>query len=324
VLAAPPLATQPDSLESLPVASPTQASNPVDTAAVSGQTRLQQARERRQRALQLYDEGAFDLSLVELRRAYELAPTYRLLYDIALLSLLVSDYAGAMDAFERYSREGGEAITTARRAAVEDKLRQLAAQVVVVDVRVNIDGARVFVDDRSQGISPLPAPLRMNAGFRRISAQAKGRLPDTRGIELRPGDQATIELSLATAAVDARLEPSMNSPASRVPWVAWGGTAVLVVAAAATGARALSAQHEYERLTRELGVTRQELDDVDQRAFHWSVAADVLGVSALALGIYATVITLRAAATENSQRRPDSETLGLSISPHSASVRLAF
>ena len=73
-----------------------------------------------------------DAALVELRRAYELAPSYKLLFNIGQVHLQKSDYASALDSFERYLAQGGDKIARKRRREIEalvEKLRQRVAEV---------------------------------------------------------------------------------------------------------------------------------------------------------------------------------------------------
>src|SRR5688500_17904592 len=77
--------------------------------------RAQEARTRYERALQLYNEGASEGALVEFERAYQLAPSYKLLYNIALIRLQLNDYAQALKAFQEYLAEGGTEIPSVRR-----------------------------------------------------------------------------------------------------------------------------------------------------------------------------------------------------------------
>ncbi|MEY2930341.1 MAG: hypothetical protein RL033_1090, partial [Pseudomonadota bacterium] len=253
------------------------------------QDRLSAARERRERAVKAYDDGSLEIALLEFRRAYELAPTFRLLFNLAMVSRELRDYAQATAYFERYLSEGGSEIPPARRTAVETALRELMANTILVRVHVNALGAEIFVDDHAVGRAPLSAPLRLNAGFRRISARAAGRLPDARAVQLAGGEAATIELVLLLPAVEQR-QPvaAMSRP---VPWLAWGGTAVLAASAVFSGAEALAADRRQERLLGDLGVTRASLDRADRSARRWSLAADALGASALALGLYSAYLT---------------------------------
>lgn len=80
------------------------------------------ARARVKRGLELYDEGDFRLALVELERAYEIAPSYKLLYNIGQIHMQLGEYARAQRAFRRYLDEGGAEITPERRTEVEKDL----------------------------------------------------------------------------------------------------------------------------------------------------------------------------------------------------------
>lgn len=271
--------------------------------ATSGTTtpdQLRDAERRYTRALQLYDEGAFDAALLELQRAYELAPSFRLLYNLGIVSLKLRDAAGAMGFFERYLSDGGDAVSAETRADVTQKLRELSFSVATVVVVVNVPGATVLVDDRVIGTAPLPAPLRLNAGLRRVTARAPNRPADSRVLELAGGDRTQLELWLAPAterapatmpaAVPASAPP--GEPSRAFPWLAWGGTLALAGAATWAGLEALSAQHDYDDKLKQAPVTRRDLDHADAIATRYSVTADVLAVSAIALGGYALYLTL--------------------------------
>src|SRR5688500_5179247 len=62
----------------------------------------------------LYQEQAFRAALVEFERAYEIAPDYRLLYNIGQTKLRLQDYLGAVQSYETYLTEGGASIPPER------------------------------------------------------------------------------------------------------------------------------------------------------------------------------------------------------------------
>jgi hypothetical protein len=258
-------------------------------------SQLREASERYQRALKSYDDGNFDAALVEFRRAYELAPTFRILYNLGVVSLELRDYASALGYFERYLFDGAASISAEQRAEVERKIRDLSTHVAHVTVVVDLPGAEIAVDDRPVGASPLAAPLRINAGTRKISARASGRVPDVRVIELAGGDSSRIELNLTSPRIPVAVlpPPSVEPPSRPVPWLAWGGTAVLTGAAVVVGLQAVAADRDYDDALDTPGTSRKRLDDADAKATRLSVAADVLGLGALALGGYALYLTLR-------------------------------
>src|SRR5262245_43270875 len=68
---------------------------------------FEEAGRRYNRAIELFNEGSYDASLLEFRRSYELAPSYKILYNIALVNVQLNDYAQALNYFEQYMSEGG-------------------------------------------------------------------------------------------------------------------------------------------------------------------------------------------------------------------------
>jgi hypothetical protein len=306
-------------------AAPPSVSPPATTSGTAPDT-LRDAERRYARALQLYDEGAFDAALLELQRVYELAPSFRLLYNLGIVSLKLHDAAGAMGFFERYLHDGGDAVPADTRADVTQKLRELSLSVATVSVVVNVPGATILVDDRAVGTAPLPAPLRLNAGLRRVTARAPSRPADSRVLELAGGDRTQLELWLAPANEPAPATapssgtPSTTTPSAALPagapitepprpfpWLAWGGTLALAGAATWAGLEARSAQHDYDDKLKQVPVTRRDLDHADAVATRYSVTADVLAVSALALGGYALYLTLT---REPGREAPASASLG--------------
>jgi tetratricopeptide (TPR) repeat protein len=85
----------------------------------------EEARMHFRRGVDLFQEGAHRAALVEFERAYQVAPDFRVLYNIAQAKYQVHDYLGATQMFERYLHEGGNAVPAARRNVVEFTLSSL-------------------------------------------------------------------------------------------------------------------------------------------------------------------------------------------------------
>jgi hypothetical protein len=272
---------------------------------------LREAGDRHELAFKLYDEGAYEAALSELKRAYELAPTFRILYNLGVMSLAVHDHAGATEYFERYLIEGGEAIPNDVRAQIGEKLTELARLVARVSIHVNVAGAEVSVDDRVVGVAPLAGVLRLNAGSRRLSAHAHGWLPDSTVVSLAGGDDRRVTLTL-TDPRSRVVSPAEMVSARTFPWAGFAATALLTAGSVASGVEALAAQRDFERKRRVLGISSSELREADSRAFRWSVAADALGVAALAAGGYSLYLTL-AAPDAPSPEPPHGQALRLDV-----------
>ena len=97
---------------------------PAAQAAPSEETK-KQASSHFRRAVELYQEGAFRAALVEFQSAYDIAPDYRLLYNIGQTRLQVQDYLGASRSYEQYLTEGGSQVAPERRTEVETALGAL-------------------------------------------------------------------------------------------------------------------------------------------------------------------------------------------------------
>jgi hypothetical protein len=267
----------------------------------------------------LYKDGDYEAALIEFRRAQELTPNYRVLFDIGQSLYQLQRYADALKAFEDYLAQGGTQISPVRRASVEADLKALRARVGHIEIVVNVDGAEVRVDDQAVGTSPLPAPVLVSVGHRKITVARADRISVEKFFDIAVGDHARAVFDLPAAAASAPTpSPSPVSPpaasekgvtssppalaatpppepekGSSLTWVPWATTGVLAVATGVTGAFALSSK---SALTRDLGAFPGDPNQISQdrsKANTFAVASDVLlGASAISLGV-ALYVTLR-------------------------------
>lgn len=225
---------------------------PTPTTAPSGAA-VQEARERNAKALKLYqEEGAVEAALAEMERAYDLAPSYKLLFNIGQMARTARDYALALHAYERYLAEGGDDVPDKRRRDLLAEIKELRTYVATLDIRVNQAGAQVFVDDVPLGTSPLADKVVVNAGRLRLRA-ALGAQQDSEQVIVAGGDEVTVELELGAAPGTAPADA--GSPSSQTPgaptedsgagmspylWIGFGAAVLLGGGAGVTGGLALS------------------------------------------------------------------------------------
>src|SRR5205814_1517107 len=74
--------------------------------------------------------------LPEFRRAYELTPVYKILFNVGQTNLQLNNYADALSAFETYLAAGGAEIPAKRRAAVEKDIAELQRKTASITVTV--------------------------------------------------------------------------------------------------------------------------------------------------------------------------------------------
>jgi len=290
---------------------------------------LQEARTRYEKGKQLYTEGAFDAALAELQRSYELAPSYKILYNIALVQRARNDFAGSLSAYEKYLSDGGKDLASSRKQEVQKEIDTLKTLVARADIKTNVADAEVLVDDSPIGKSPISGYV-LNPGSHRISATKEGRQPAVKVIKVAGGDSVSVELDLPDAsAPQPTAQPTVTAaptetssgtttapdftssgsgtapppppPPERGPvWVGWALTGALAVGAGVTGGLAMSKASAHTDLRKQADVTADQLASSRGDAKTLALVTDVLvpcAVVAGAVSLYFSVRTLGPAKT---------------------------
>jgi hypothetical protein len=246
-------------------------------------------------AVGLFREGDYRAALVEFRRAYDLSHNYRTLYNIAQAEYELQDYAAALRSFEKYLIEGGADIEPERRVAVKAEMKRLSARVAKLDIKSNVAGADVLVDDVVVGRTPLSEPLVVSAGRRKITIQKADMSPASRAVDVAGGDTQTVVLDLAppkpVLPKNAVVEPPREPPPSRTAlWLSLAATGALTGGAVVTGLLAVGAHDDAEAKLSARGVTAREVESAHSKTTNLALATDILGGAAIAMGIVTIVI----------------------------------
>lgn len=282
-----------------------------DTKPLPTEAQKAEARARYDRGLKLYDQGAYEAALVEMRRAYELHPTFKILYNLGLIHKQLNDHAAALDAFNGYLNEGGKKVDPKRHAEVEKYLAELKPLVATITIQVDVAGAEVSVDDLAIGTSPLAAPITVNAGKRKVSAKLAGKPAATKVLTVAGSDAVTVKLELdepktaapatstttLTTTTPRPTEPS--EPSRQVPWLAWGVTGVLAVGAGTFGILALTSSSDLADKRATPNTSRDDLDAASSRTKTFAIVTDVLIVGTLAAAGVSAYLTFRAPKTKD-------------------------
>jgi hypothetical protein len=297
----------------------------------------EEARSRYERGKQLYEEGAFDAALIEFQRAYDLAPSYKILYNIGQVHRQRNDYASALRVFERYLKEGGADIDAKRKAEIDKEIAQLKGRVATLQITTNVPGAEILVDDEPVGKTPLAQGVLVNSGKRRITASKEGRVPVSKIINVAGSDTMKIALDLvessgggpattappATAAPPASAAPgappatgtststSLSPEKPPVPWLAWTITGALGVGAAVTGILALGASNDLKDKRAQPDASRKDLDDGSNRTKTLALVSDLLLVGTVVAGGVSIYLTVSEPSKESSARLKGPVRLGV-------------
>ncbi len=254
---------------------------------------VDQARQHFLRGVELYREGNYRAAIIEFERAYEIAPNYKVLFNIGQAYLELQDYAAALTAFERFSSEGGAELTDQQKSDVEAEIKKLAGRIAKVEMTVNVPDATISVDDVTVGRSPLTKPLTLSTGRHKIVVSREGYVPETRLVDLAGGDVRQLQVVLnEVAAPKPAAEPApvapkavQSDPGMGTPfWVSLGLTGAFAVGSGVTGFLALSAKNDNEDQAKTLGTTRADLEDSQQRMDNFALATDILLGAAVVAG----------------------------------------
>jgi tetratricopeptide (TPR) repeat protein len=293
---------------------------------------VEEARVRFQRGVQLFHEGSFEAALAEFRRAYQIAPSYRILYNLAQVHYELHDYVGALRSFKQYLNDGLAEIAPDRRAQVEAEVQKLEGRVAYLDVSTNVAGADILVDDQLVGIAPLDGPVLVNAGIRRVSAAKSGRTSPQRNVTMAGGDHVKIAVLIpdpppprgAAAAVtqSVPLAPlPVENDHARV-WFALGATAVLGAVAGGMAVATHQAKRAFDNELNTFPSTKDRLDATRSRMVVLAAVTDGLTAAALVAG--GITLYFAVAGGDSGARGQARSSLAVGISPGGASLRGRF
>jgi PEGA domain len=249
------------------------------------------------RGVELYEERDFAGAGVEFRRAYELLPNYRVLFNLGRVAVEQHDYASAIDSFTRYLSEGGDKVPIERRRELSEELEHLRPRVGQISVTTEEVGAEVYLDDVLVGRTPL-APMAVNVGRRRIEVRTKQGRSEVRVVDA-PG-QEIVRIHVArTASKPVALGPREAAPAFTIEkdvaseprrqtstrvWIGWTATAVCAGGAAVVGLLAYRSSRDLSDLRQSFPVTRETLDGKQRDTRTLSAVADGLLAGTVVLG----------------------------------------
>ena len=154
------------------------------------------------------DELEFAKALDRYSDAYDLDPKPALLYNRGRALQALARFPEALDQLERFESEA-PADLKARVPALRELIDSVKASVATLSVKANVDGARVLIDGKDVGATPL-SRVRVNAGESEVELLADGYEPQKKTVALKGGAEQTVELSLVTSSGTGTLTVEAN------------------------------------------------------------------------------------------------------------------
>jgi len=154
------------------------------------------AKESFEAAQVLVNNGDFSGAYAKFGQAYELSKDPRLLFDMAVCSRNLHDYAHMQGLLLRYEREAGESMSTDDRAGVESALATIRTLVGSVKLSVSEPEAAVAIDGERIGTTPIDEPIVLNLGKHTLSITKEGFTPIERALDIAGGSETPLGLSM--------------------------------------------------------------------------------------------------------------------------------
>ncbi len=207
------------------------------------QVATEEAKERFDNGVILFKAGNYEGALVEFEAAYEAQPHFAVRYNIGITLYKLHRYLEAYVELEAYLLEGGSGIDEERQVEVQETLKALKKFVGVLEVRCEVEGARLIVEGEEQ--EGLTVPL--NVGVYVIGVEAEGYEAYSKKIALLSGERLSLDVEL----VEKKKAPPPPKRKTIHRGFFWSGlavTGVLTATAVLTGVLAWKEKERYDEL----------------------------------------------------------------------------
>lgn len=277
---------------------------PAFAADAAREDQQREAQRRFHAGVQLYQDGDAAAAQVEFRRAYDLAPNHRILFNLGQVAYQLHDWVSARAALERYLREGAEQIPDARRREVEQTLAIVVQRIGAIAIDGGA-GEELRIDDVRVGRAPLAAAIAVNVGRRKVAWTTSSGAEVARVVDVPGGETVRVRIparapvivdrpSRADAALAVRASGRETPTAQRREhlWLPWTATALLAAGGAAAAVVAARASQDLQSARDDFPASRAELDDLQHRTRVWSAVSDGLFVGAAVFAGVSLYLTL--------------------------------
>ncbi|MBN2341830.1 MAG: tetratricopeptide repeat protein [Deltaproteobacteria bacterium] len=116
------------------------------------------------RGQELFDNEQFEDASEAFQEAMRLAPNWKIHYNIAQCEAAAKRYGSALDHFEKYIANGGDAIPMDRMEEVLGETARLRQMVGTLEFSKVPDGSELFIDGSARAVFPLIGQIRLAVG----------------------------------------------------------------------------------------------------------------------------------------------------------------
>lgn len=174
-----------------------------ETGGDETQQKKDEAKERFERGMVLFDKKLWDAALAEFLQSRAAYPTRANTQNAAIALRNLNRFDEALEMFEKLVAEFPN-LGEKDRQLVDKEIAELQALVGTIEVRAPEEGASVTVDGRERGATPL-APVRVPAGSHVVRVYKDGFLPFEVRVEVAGRQAAVVNAKLEALAQAGRL-----------------------------------------------------------------------------------------------------------------------
>ncbi len=169
-----------------------------------------------------FAEQRFVESASYFRKAYELKPAWKILYNIGQAEASAKRYGFALAAFERYLADGGDEIDSLRQDEVLKEIARLRNLVGYIHIQAPA-GAIISVDDVTLGQAPIRREVPIAATEQHVvKAMQSNTLLSEQTVEVNGGRTVNVDLTPASpksgiSDAGSRTDPGGSAPLETSP-----------------------------------------------------------------------------------------------------------
>jgi hypothetical protein len=251
---------------------------------------IDEARKHYEAGIAMFDTGDYEPALAEFERAYQLAPNYRIYYNLGKIHRMLKDYVHALKDFQHFLADGTDQPAD-KRTEVTQYIKELNAVVAKVTVTSNVAGADILVDEVIVGKTPSSEAIPLNPGVRSVSVSKAGYVPAKKSVRVAPQDSVQVELDPTIPSVEITRKEDQRSAMPLIIPIGWITTGVFVAGSATFGGLALSEQSSLKNAKQQNQPSN--LSSLNSTMTTYALVSDICTGGAIVAGLISTYFTVK-------------------------------
>ncbi len=138
----------------------------------------------------------YAVALVLFQKSYRLHEASVVLYNMAMCHRALFQYTQSIDVFKKYIAKKGAKLRSSEKRKIEKFIREMEAKLARIVLAVEPAGARILLDGRFVGTSPLKNPINADPGAHVLEVTKDGYRSERRQLQLLDGQQTSVALIL--------------------------------------------------------------------------------------------------------------------------------